>query len=114
MKLDAREIEKLRQLGLVLVDGAGNEALKVSLQNKGDLTGRSLAMRRKFLEDWRDQVKQALEQKHGMIEDGTLSLTGQCIEAVVSISLLRDRWLETEFAEIEVQPLISRQILPPE
>ncbi len=80
-----RDLEKLRERGLLEPDGAGAGCVRLSVQYAQRLAGKTRAERREVLGCWAEEVGRTLARHGGEVVPDSLSIAGQTVEAVVPV-----------------------------
>ena len=82
------EIEEMRRLGLTERTEGGEEAVRVSVQCRRAACGHSREGWRGVLQEWEREVGQALARHGAQLVQGSLSVSGQTVEALVPVGEL--------------------------
>lgn len=83
--VDTARHNSLANRGLVVSDSSGNEAVRVYLQYLPDLPGRSRDARREALRNEFQRIAEKGSRTGVELDPGSLSVSGQVIEALVPI-----------------------------
>lgn len=100
--MDPAEYKALADRGLVVSDSSGNKAVRVYLQYLPDIRGRSRDARRKALRTRFDQIAEKRSQTGVELDPGSLSVSGQVIEALVPIQHFDEARHELEDDDLRV------------
>ncbi|MCF1487912.1 hypothetical protein LZ838_11140 [Pseudomonas sp. AA27] len=109
--LEMREVEKLRQLGLTEHTSGGAEAVRVTAQCRQ--VGKVLTREdlRSRLVDWQRQLEQRLAIHGAELIEGSLSVSGQTVEAVVPILELSQVMAEMSEQDVRIDIVKPRQVV---
>ncbi|SPO65039.1 hypothetical protein [Pseudomonas sp. JV241A] len=109
--VETREIEKLRQLGLTEHTSAGVEAVRVTAQCRRSAVGFTRDKWRSALLDWESEIEQQLASHGGELIQGSLSVSGQTVEAVVPIVELSSVVAEMADSDVRIDIVTPRQVV---
>ena len=105
------KIEKMRRLGLTDRTSAGAEAVRVTAQCRGALAGHSRESWRSTLQAWERDVERKLASHGGELVKGSLSITGQTVEAIVPVDELPSIVDEMTDSNVRLDVVVPRQIV---
>ena len=109
--MDTNQSRKLRQLELLEALPSGVQGVRVSIQYLPRMSKGSRSERRALLEGRFRQIAGGLIGDGGMIEFDTLSVSGQCLEAVVPINHYDQIEHRLREKNIRIDVLIDRQVV---
>lgn len=100
--MNALEQQTLQDRGMVVKDSAGREAVRVYLQYKPTVRGRSLSARSKALRNRFDKVARMHAGTGVELHPESLSVSGQVIEALVPLEHYEQAMHELEHDDVRV------------
>jgi hypothetical protein len=110
--MDEHKIQKLRNLGAISRLSTGEEGVRVSLQYKRRLEDPSRAVRRDILNKEFQKIASECAAEGTDVDLGSLSVSGQTVEAVLPVQHYDRLVNDFERREIRVDDLVDRQIVP--
>ena len=112
--MDKNVIRKLRDLGALSRTSTGEEGVRVSLHYKPRLDEPSRSARREILQSAFGKVASEVHSRGLECDLGSLSVSGQTVEAVLPVRDYESLVDELERKDIRVDALLDQQIVPPE
>jgi hypothetical protein len=109
--MDATKLSKLERLGAIQ-DLPTGKAVKVSLQLQ-NVPPLARQDRQLFLEKEFSRVGSTVETKGAKIDLGSVSVSGQTVEAQIPVGSYEEIVKDLSEQEIRVDPLVVRQVVEP-
>ena len=110
-RMDKHLLAKLGGLDALEKLDRGLRGVRVSLQSQGALPAGSRAERRACLEEHFAKIAETLAGAGARVDLGTISVSGQTVEAVLPVDDYDDMKRRLEDEGIRVDPVIDRQIV---
>ena len=106
-----RDLQKLRDRGLLESSSSGAECVRLSVQYTPRLAEKTREERRQVLSCWADRLREALAPHGAEIVPDSLSLTAQTLEAKVPVEEYPD--VESKLADAggRVDMVVPRQVV---
>jgi hypothetical protein len=111
--MEQERFERLLREGAQRQLGEGSAGIAVSLQYLPALGEPSRQKRKQFLEAKFKELASALEMEGGSWDPGSLSVSGQTVEAVIPVSKYEALVEALKRRRVRVDPLVERQVLQP-
>ena len=107
--VEPSEIDKMRRLGLTERTSSGAEAVRLSVQCRLQAEGQTRESWHGTLLDWERQIERRLARHGAVLVEGSLSFSGQTVEAIVPIDELPSVFDEMADCEVRVDLLNPRR-----
>lgn len=105
-----KDIDRIRQLGLIEHTSAGREAVRMTVQCRRSSAGHSRESWRSVLREWELEVARVLSGHGGEVVPGTLSVAGQTIEAVVPVDEVDAVLHEAVSSDVRFDLVVPRRV----
>lgn len=109
--IDEHELKRLRDRGVVTVNARGEEGLRVTLTSSQRLAaGQTRQDWRCEMERWARQVAELLQPWGGAVDEQSLSVTGQTVEAWLPIASLDPAALQAAEENWRMDIVVSHRL----